>query len=278
MPETDAATLPPIDEGIVSREAMMARLEELILSGQWRPGQKLPSERELVGHFRMSRPIVREVLRGLEERGYVTVLPARGSFVRALDASEVARPLDMLYRRTGVTARQLVVARSMLECEAASLAARNATAKDRRHMREVLKTLEAVDDLEHRAQLDIAFHEAIARSSGNPVLHIMFGSIRNLIFGLVLRSLSDREVKRAGEPLHGLVLEAINARDSEAARAAMHEHLTLAYQFYGKDLDEPLGTMLARRAASTSQVADVLAKRGGLSLPGSGAAERRRRR
>jgi GntR family transcriptional repressor for pyruvate dehydrogenase complex len=272
------AVLPALpDAEFISRDTMMGVLEELIVSGSWPAGAKMPSERELVGHFQLSRPVVREVLRGLEERGYITVRPARGSFVRELTASDAARPLDTLFRRTRVTARQLVVARTMLECEAAALAAKNADEEAKARSQAILEALRSADDLEHRAQLDLAFHESIARGSGNPVIHIMFSSIRPLVLGLVVRSLSDRKVRRVGEPLHDTILEAILASDPEAARAAMLEHLTLALRHYGDDLDRPLTEVLAQRAEATAQVADVLRSLGDLDLVPSPTTGRRRR-
>jgi GntR family transcriptional repressor for pyruvate dehydrogenase complex len=116
-----------------SRESMMRAIEAGIIEGTWSPGDKLPSERALAEEYGLSRPLVREALRGLEERGYIQVLPARGSFVRGPNASDASRPLNSLYQRSGVTARHLVVARIMLECEATELAAASTDtdAKDR---------------------------------------------------------------------------------------------------------------------------------------------------
>jgi GntR family transcriptional regulator, transcriptional repressor for pyruvate dehydrogenase complex len=251
--------LPPVAENeLASREALMHRLEQIIVSGEWSPGTKIPSERDLVTHFNLSRPAVREVLRGLEERGYLDVRPARGSFVRELTTSDAARPLDVLLRRTGVTARELVVARRMLECECAALAAQNADEEARARIAAVLEAQRSVTELEHRAQLDVAFHEAIARASGNSVLHIMFSSIRGLVLALVLRSLSDREVRQAGEPWHDAILKAILDSDPEAAREAMRQHLELALDTFGADLDQPLSRVLEERAALTAQVAEVV--------------------
>jgi GntR family transcriptional repressor for pyruvate dehydrogenase complex len=239
------------------REALLQVLENLIVGGTWPAGTKLPSERALCQHFGLSRPVVREALRRLEERGLIEVHAARGSFVLRLSAADATRRLDTLYRRTGVTARQLVVARTMLECESAALAATNATSEAREQIREVLAAHERAEDLDHRARLDVAFHEAIARASGNPVLHIMFSSIRPLVLGLVLRSLSDRKIRQVGEPYHGKILDAILAGDAETARAAMLEHITLALSFYGDDLDQPLAQVLADRSAMSAEVAQI---------------------
>jgi GntR family transcriptional repressor for pyruvate dehydrogenase complex len=255
---TRGVELPPLDPPQqVRRETLLELLDDLIVSGAWPAGSKLPSERALCQHFGLSRPVVREVLRRLEERGLIDVQPARGSFVRRLSAVDATRSLDALYRRTGATARDLVVARTMLECEAAALAATNATAKAQDRMQMVLAAHDATRELDHRAELDVSFHESIARASGNPVLHIMFASIRPLVSSLVMRSLADREVREAGEPLHRTILDAIVSRDAESARSAMHEHLALALTLYGDDLDRPLQEIAAERTARTAQVAEI---------------------
>jgi hypothetical protein len=82
--------------------------------------------------------------------------------------------------------------------------------------------------------------------------------------GLIIRSLTDREVRRAGEPLHQDILEAILASDAQAAREAMHAHLSLALQYYGEDLDIPLSTVLRNRAAAEAKTGDLLAVLGEL--------------
>jgi GntR family transcriptional repressor for pyruvate dehydrogenase complex len=256
-------TYPVVPGTVGTRAFMMLTIETAINDGMWAPGDRLPSERSLVETFKLSRPLVREVLRGLEERGHIQVIPARGSFVRGPNASDASRPLHSLYQRSGVTAHHLVVARIMLECEAASLAASgDAEAKDR--IRQVLVAHESAPDTPERADLDVAFHEAIVRASGNPVLRIMFGSIRPLVRGLVIRSLTDREVRQVGEPLHHNILDAILAGDALAARDAMHTHLSLALQYYGDDLDQPLSTVLRNRAAAEAKTGDLLAMLGEL--------------
>jgi GntR family transcriptional regulator, transcriptional repressor for pyruvate dehydrogenase complex len=239
-----------------ARQRMFREIESLVIEGSWPPGHKLPSERALVDQYRLSRPLVREVLRGLEERGYIDVVPARGSYVRGASASDAAGPLRSLYQRSGVTARHLVVARKMLECEAAELAALSEDVEAKQNIAIILAANESARELSVRADLDVAFHEAVVRACGNPVLRIMFGSIRPLVRGLIVRSLTDRDVRQAGEPLHNKICDAIQAGDAGAARHAMDQHLSIALSFYGDDLDDPLSTVLRRRA-SESAVADL---------------------
>lgn len=100
----------------------------------------------------------------------------------------------------------------MLEGEAAALAAQHRSAQDLRAMQRILGALNQAPTLGDAADLDVAFHEAIAIASRNPVIQLMFGSIRNLTHGIVVRSLTDREVRGAGAPLHDVILDGIRAR------------------------------------------------------------------
>jgi len=243
---------------LVSTDDVLQALEADLLGGVYPVGSQLPSERTLCERLSVSRPALREVLRRLQERGLITVLPGRGSFVRELRPSDGGATAAQVARQGRVTARQLVVTRTMLECEAAGLAAQNATDEDRRSMAAILHAFDATEDLATSAELDVAFHEAVAVASGNPVIQVMFGSIRPLTYGVVLRSLTDRKVRAAGAPLHELTYNAIVAGDAAAARAAMAEHMAVAERHYGPDLDDPLSEVLTRHADLKPRVAKLL--------------------
>ncbi|MEU6785997.1 FadR/GntR family transcriptional regulator [Nonomuraea angiospora] len=245
---------PPTSPG-----ALIAALEDRILTGHWAPGVRLPSERDLATEFAVSRPVIREVLKALQERGLIEVSPQRGSFVRHYTAENLMRPMNLAARAAGVTARQLMRARVMLETEAASLAAANASKRDRTDLLRVHQLFARPGDVHARARVDLAFHETIARASGNPVIHMMFTAIQDLTYGLMLRSLSDREVREAGEPLHTVILEAILDRDPDGAREAMRRHLDLAEDFYGPDMDTNLADVIEHRLAASGDdlIADL---------------------
>jgi GntR family transcriptional repressor for pyruvate dehydrogenase complex len=98
-----------------------------------------------------------------------------------------------------------------------------------------------------QARTDLAFHEAIAMASGNPVLLLMFGAIRGHLYELMLRSHSDQRVREAADPLHEEIAAAIRAGDAERARAAMKRHIEFALDLYGIDVDRPLVEVLAVR-------------------------------
>lgn len=225
---------------------MAELLEKEIVSGQFTAGTKLPSERQLAARLSVSRPLVREALRSLVERGLIEVAPGRGAFVRPVRTSDAARPLDALYRRQNVTPRDLMEARMMLEREAAGLAAERAEPQDLEMLERALGRLDRASGLIERARWDVTIHALIARMSRNPVIETMFGSIASLTFELILRSLGDPSVAREGLPYHREIFEAIRAGDLQGAREAMEGHLSVAARLYGKDFDRSLD-LVARR-------------------------------
>jgi GntR family transcriptional regulator, transcriptional repressor for pyruvate dehydrogenase complex len=231
----------------LNKETLAERLELELLSRRLSAGSKLDSERQLAQRFGVSRPMVREVLRALEERGLIEVLPGRGAFVRDVALADAVRPLDTIYRQRKPTPRELIQARMMLERETATLAAEHATEADLEAMEAALRRYDEARDLLARARADIAFHAAVAHASHNPVIETMFGSITTLTFELMLRSLGDPHVTREGVPYHREILNAISARDPEAARAAMAGHLTVALRMYGDDLDKSLDLVAQRK-------------------------------
>lgn len=236
-------------DGRITVSRLVTDLEGQILVGDLREAEKLPSERRLAERFNVSRPMIREALRTLSERGLVEVVPARGAYVREARASDATRPLDILFRRRHATPRQLVEARKMLECEAAFLAATRAESVDLKVMELALTRFGSSADLLERARYDITFHLSIARAAHNPVIETMFSSITNLVGGLMLRSLGDPNVSRTGVPYHREIYEAIRAKDGEASRSAMKGHLLVAERMYGEDYDRSLAS-LARQELS----------------------------
>lgn len=238
---TDPSRQPPRTS---SRE-LAALLAARIHSGALAAGERLPSERQLVAEFGVSRPMVREALRALRERRLIEVEPSRGAFVRA-SSSAGLQPLDVEYRRRGATARNLSEARLMLESEAAGLAATHADAADLERLRTAVVRLETSPTPLDRVRNDLAFHAALAAASHNPVIETMFASIQGLTVELMVRSAGDAEVVRRSEPFHRQAYEAVVARDPGAARAAIQAHLSIAASTYGEDYDQSLETTAAR--------------------------------
>jgi GntR family transcriptional repressor for pyruvate dehydrogenase complex len=229
----------------VSSDAIALTLEERVLSGELGTGGRLASERQLALEFGASRPMVREALRTLIERGLIEVQPGRGAFVRSDNGARRFQPLDLEYRRRGTTARQLSEARLMLEMEAVALAALHADADDLAAVEAALERLEASPTPLDRIRNDLAFHIALVAASHNPLIETMFASIQGLSVELMVRSAGDPEILRKGAPYHRIAFEAVRDRDAVAARAAIQAHLSVPASTFGEDYDRSLDTTAA---------------------------------
>lgn len=235
------------DRRVASRSQFEADLSQQLLNQHYKPGEKLPSERELAQHSGLSRPIVREVLRSLAERGMIDIIPARGAFVRAPNSLQLADMMGSAARHQRATPRDLVEAREMIESRAARQAALMATEAEVAALRNLVEAFDRATTTIDRARCDLALHAAIARVSGNPVLEILFGAIAPMVLELQFRSLADPTVLRLGGPMHHDIVEAIAQRRSDVAEQAMGRHVTLARELYGEDLDVALDDLATGR-------------------------------
>jgi GntR family transcriptional repressor for pyruvate dehydrogenase complex len=229
-----------------SGDQIASALAERILSGELAPNERLPPERQLAVEFGVSRPVIREALRALVERGLIDVEPSRGAFVRTSTGPGRFQPLDVEYLRRGTTARQLSEARLMIETEAVALAVEHADAVDLATLSAALDRLEGSGTPLDRVRNDLAFHAALVAATHNPVIETMFASIQALTVELMVRSAGDAEIVRKSAPFHRVAFQAIVDRDADAGRAAIRAHLSVAASTYGDDYDQSLDTTAAR--------------------------------
>jgi DNA-binding FadR family transcriptional regulator len=230
----------------LTRSDIAERLEAEVHARGSTAGAKLPSERDLAQHLGVSRPLIREAMRTLVERGLIEVSPGRGAFVRAASTAAAARPLDSHYRRQNITIRDLIEVRAMLEPPAARLAATRATDAEIEALGEAVERNDASKVVLERARWDLAIHRLVARMPHNPMIEITFESIVPLIFELMLRSLGDRKVVAASAPYHRALYEAIRDRRPEAAYDAMLAHHESGRMVYDADLDSSLHDVAER--------------------------------
>ena len=228
------------------KQDIVRDIQKRVLVGEWGPGSSLPTERELSAEYRVSRPVVREALAGLVEAGFIEIYPGRGSYVRGVQIDDLSDSLNRAATLAKITSRDLVAARLGLECSAAEFAAKQSS----RPIEQLQKTLEEhslATNVKSLADTDLAFHESVVAASGNQLMVLMFGAIRNQVHALMLRSHSDPVVQIKGEPYHERIVHAIEVGDPELARQMMREHLEIALTLYGTDLDRPISEVVESR-------------------------------
>src|SRR5947207_9549793 len=165
-----APALPADDEGLAA-ERVVIHIERLIQGGQLKPGDRLPAERELARHVKVSRPSVRAGLRSLAAVGIVESRHGAGSFITAGPPRLSIGPLSLLAALHGFTRDDMFEARRVLEMGAARLAAERATGDDLAAMsEEVAGMFASMQDPQEFLVHDVRFHRAVAMGSHNPVL------------------------------------------------------------------------------------------------------------
>jgi GntR family transcriptional repressor for pyruvate dehydrogenase complex len=208
-----------------------------IVGGVVRPGQMLPRETDLADQFSVSRGVVRECLRGLEERGLIAVKHGRGATVRPDEEWDLFNP-DVLSamldsRRGAEVLREYLECRRILEIEAAALAAQRATADDLANLSEALARMTATagraqanpaaEDFYHEA--DVAFHRSVIAATGNRALGRMTEPVHRAL-APARRPLARPQLRlERSIPEHKRILAAIADRAPDEARAAMRDHL-----------------------------------------------------
>lgn len=207
-------------------------LERLILDGTLRPGEKLPPELELTQQLGVSRVSLRQALHELERRGLIDRRPGRGTVVlspsEARDASSAA--LAEVLGSTGTEISHILELRSIIEPPIAALASQRATPRDLEQLEQLVEAMASPESREHYAELDRAFHQAIAQYSHNPLLAMLNEQIANLIAPSRSTALQTEERRATSTAAHRRILAAIAAGDPEAAAREATAHLMTVQQ------------------------------------------------
>jgi GntR family transcriptional repressor for pyruvate dehydrogenase complex len=204
----------------------------LIRDRQLKPGDRLPSARDLANQFSVATPTIREALRRLQATGIVDIRHGSGIYVkRESDRMMLSNPTYGALETQ--TIMQVLDARLLIEPHLAQLAATRATNRDVAELRELLsraeQALEKPDDGYIRA--NHALHAGIARASGNIVLSHVVESLLEMYsteLHLVDPNSTLAEIRARDHRNHQLVIEAIAAADGPAAYEAMVQHLEIA--------------------------------------------------
>lgn len=194
-----------------------------------KPGDPLPSERELTESFGVGRSSIREALRMLESQGVITSVNG-GTFVVAEAANPLNSSLQLVFAldsETGV--HDLFELRRIIDCEAAALAAERRDDGDLQTMREAIAEMEAALAANGRDErfvlADLRFHLAIAEATGNRLIVYSMQAARDVVRRALEQVVHVPRSPESAIVEHRAVLEAVEARNADWARNAMREHL-----------------------------------------------------
>lgn len=230
-------------------ELVLARIEEQILAGNLRVGDRLPPERELVEMLGVSRAAVREALRVLEAQGVlrsrVGTGPSSGSVIAAMPDEGLTQLLRLHIALANLPLTDVIEARATLERASARLAAGRVAEVDLDRMREPLLHMdEAGLPREAFNDYDTAFHVAIAEAGGNKLMADMTVAVRNAVRHTLLTAFNkiddwDKIASRLRAE-HHRIYAAIEAGDAEAAGSLVEAHVRgFHHDVVQKVLDNP---------------------------------------
>lgn len=213
-------------------DGVIRQIETLILEGVLRDGDRLPGERDLARQLDVSRPILREALKMLEERGLILTRHGGGTYVADIIGQVFTTPVrELIATHRKATADYLEYRREM-EAVAAEFAARRATPEDLVLLQAIMKRMDAAhasEDFEAEAACDVEFHNAVGECAHNIVLlHTLRACYRLLSDGVFLNRARIYELPDARNTLlaqHRAIHDAIVAGNPEAARVAAVAHI-----------------------------------------------------
>ena len=199
----------------------VGKIQELIASGEYRAGSRLPPERELAEKFGVSRPTVREAIIALEAKGLVSVKTGSGVYV--LEQKEDSSGLGSMF-----SAFEVIEARVFIEGEAAALAAEIISEKELEEIKSSIEQMES--DPSSASEADRKFHNVLSEATKNRALSSIIKQLWDTQENLEhIRQAHEAvcmkdDQRRIDE--HVAIYEALKARDSQAARLAMRKHFS----------------------------------------------------
>ncbi len=221
----------PIKRMKVSDE-VFEQMQNLLAEGEWKTGERLPSENELAEMFGVSRITVRQALQRLALLGLIETRLGEGSFVKEIEPGNNMNALipAILFNREEM--EQVLEFREIIEVESAKLAAQRATDEDIETLKKLWQKMKESEGKPVKfSQADLAFHMKVGEMTRNDFVIKTQGILRS-----TLQEAMNENIERMGyEPgirYHGEMIKAFEARDSKYALQLMKEHLAHNRSFY----------------------------------------------
>ncbi|WP_240416296.1 FadR/GntR family transcriptional regulator [Paenibacillus periandrae] len=212
-------------------EVIADQIKEQIVSGQLKPGEKLPSAKELSERFQVGRSTLREALSALKAMGLVEIHQGEGSYVRSIESQDVDLPVFDALLMNRETVIELIEARKALEISNAALAAEKRNAEDIAKLEDIIRNMENFLGNEQEGERsDLLFHLTLAQAAHNSIMARMIDSISTQMQTAIretrrLQMYANKTVSKQLWEEHKAIFEAIRDQEPAAAQEAMRKHL-----------------------------------------------------
>ena len=229
---------------LLSEEVKKA-IQASIADGTFRPGEKLPAERELVDQFQVSRVTIREALRNLQSAGMIETKRGiyAGAYVSEPNSNPITENFQNLMHLGRIGFSHLIDARLYIEPRAAEIAAKFAGEEDFDRLRQLLDLAESqvVTSRKTARLTNVSFHCEVAKITKNPIILFITESITQSYSATIIektRSQLKRRVIQTFIQGHREILDAIIQRDADEAYHMTRKHLLDTYQAYSQVMPE----------------------------------------
>ncbi len=176
-------------------ERVVEQIEEAVFTGRLRPGSRLPSERDLMTQFGVSRSTIREALRVLQSNGMIQSRAGdpRGPEVLPASPKSLQKSMSRLVRAESMSLAELLQFRMLLEGSAYLLAARLRTDAQLAEMEAALQSMAKASGHAEFSDADVAFHDAVARATQNTLILVCSNVVRGVVLDLSLIHVYKRQ-------------------------------------------------------------------------------------
>ncbi|MBC8102105.1 MAG: FadR family transcriptional regulator [Cytophagales bacterium] len=210
-------------------QEVIAQIKRLLREGQYRPGDKLPSERELSERLGVNRNAIREAIRALTLMGVIQTRPQSGSHLSAQVEGMLRLPFEFLMLMLRPSYEEIQELRSLIEVYAAGRAARQRTEADLARIEAALDELRAVNPQPgDSGGPNRRFHRAVAAATHNRLLEYVLFCLLEARSSYIRATASTGTGRPERNEAHERILEALRRRDPTSARRAMQEDMNSA--------------------------------------------------
>lgn len=224
---------------VIKRRKLYEQIAELIQDeiarGIIRPGEQLPSERDIMARYGVGRAAVREALFALAKMGLIVI--SSGERARVIEPSPQVLVQELsgavrLFLGSESGVRHMQEARLVLEVALARRAAEVASAEDVAAIARAFEANRDAIDAKQFEETDVAFHRAIAKVGGNPIFPAISDAVGEWLIEQRRGTAQVPQAYRIAVEWHGRILAAIERHDPSTAAEAMNDHLVMVNRFY----------------------------------------------